>query len=49
MQENFIKSRCQPLLDLCLEALGEVKKEVLRADYKTVTNNGDFATKSTVC
>lgn len=49
MQENFIKSRCGPLLDLCLEALVEIKKNVLRADYNTVTKNEEFSTKSTVC
>ena len=48
MQDTFIRSRLQPLLNLCTDASFEIRKDVLAADLNTVTRSGEFSTKSTV-
>jgi hypothetical protein len=49
MSEGDFESAKSACLDLCAKILDEVKSDLLQVDTKTITQERDFATKSTVC
>ena len=49
MAESDFESAKSACLDLCAKVLDEVKSDLLQVDIKTITQEREFSTKSTVC